>query len=198
MYRVLCKLSPQPKASRKSLLALAGLAVLTLLATLSPASAQTVSVERAKKKQTSDAAGAAGQQAAVDPKTGKLRQPTAAESQALSEQFKRQSGRAAQTPVVTYRLDGSVSVDLTPEYMDAAVVKLNPDGSLSMECVTGLKAAEAKVLEGTAKTADQSQTAGVAKRETRSKQGARAHRVGHTASRRTAKKSTAIATRRGN
>jgi hypothetical protein len=161
------------------------LIALAILATLSTASAQTVSVERAKKKQNSDAAATAGQQAAVDPKTGKLRQPTAAESQALSEQFKRHRGQVGQAPVVTYRLDGSISVDLTPEYMDASVVKLNPDGTLSMECVTGMKAAEAKVLGTEASTANQSQAAGTSNAATRSKRNVKAHRVNHKAGRKT-------------
>src|SRR5215510_6457332 len=42
----------------------------------------------------------------------------------------------------TYMADGTVMVELTEEFMEVSVIKISPDGSKSVECVTGMKAAE--------------------------------------------------------
>jgi len=97
--------------------------------------AQTEKSEEAKAQ-------AAGQQSAVDAKTGKLKQPTVDEAKDLNEAIKRLFDRPTEGLPTTYFADGTVMVALPEEYMEVSVIKINPDGSKSVECVTGMKAAE--------------------------------------------------------
>lgn len=145
---------------------MAALAIFALIVTTGmavPSHAQTAAVERSNKKQAAQSAdkpvGASGQKAAIDSKTGKLRQPTADESKALNEQLNQQSAASSQSHVVTHHSNGAISTELTPEHMDATVIKINPDGTLTMECVKGMKAAEAVVMKAGAKTNQPSQAA---------------------------------------
>jgi hypothetical protein len=85
---------------------------------------------------------AAGQQAAVDAKTGKLRQPTPDEEKELNEAMKKLFDRQPEGLKTTYFADGTVMVALPEAFMEVSVIKINPDGSQSVECVTGMKAAE--------------------------------------------------------
>ena len=39
-------------------------------------------------------------------------------------------------------------VELPEEFMEVSVIKINPDGSKSLECVTGMKAAEESLKAG--------------------------------------------------
>jgi hypothetical protein len=104
-----------------------------------------VAAESKDTKETKTTVHSAGQKAAVDPQTRKLRAPTPEESEALDS--------AAQVPVapevVTTRLpDGSLMAVLPEDFMDATVVQKNPDGTLTMQCVRGTAAADALVREG--------------------------------------------------
>jgi hypothetical protein len=75
---------------------------------------------------------------AVDPVTGKLRAPTAAEREALQAL---QAGatkalvRVAQPTLVERLPDGHVRARLGPEHARYSVARVNPDGTLSLECV---------------------------------------------------------------
>ena len=113
------------------------LVALGLLAASSKTNADEQTVE--KKKATPYSA---GQKAAVDPDTKKLRPPSREESEALDAQAK-----PAVAPAVTPTVlpNGTLKVDLPEEYMDASVAQRNPDGSLTVQCVKGVAAAEALV-----------------------------------------------------
>jgi len=64
----------------------------------------------------------------------------------------------------TYLANGAVMVTLPEEYMEVSVIKINPDGSKSVECVTGMKAAEEKLKAQAAPAkADSTQVAPTAK-----------------------------------
>ncbi len=81
-----------------------------------------------------------GLQVAIDPATGQIRQPTAAESQALARQF---TAKAAGEPQVTRWADGTISMVLTPDYLNVWMVGLSPNGSVNQACVDGFQAGTA-------------------------------------------------------
>lgn len=83
-----------------------------------------------------------GLQVAIDPATGKIRQPTAAESRALAGPFTAKSATAA--PVFTQWADGTISMVLTEEYLNVWLVGVNADGSASQVCVDGSAAGSAQ------------------------------------------------------
>jgi hypothetical protein len=78
-----------------------------------------------------------GLQVAIDPATGQIRQPTAAESQALARQF---MAKATGEPQVTRWADGTLSMVLTADYLNVWQVVLNPNGSVGQVCVDGFQA----------------------------------------------------------
>ncbi|HEX3555587.1 MAG TPA: hypothetical protein VIA62_20385 [Thermoanaerobaculia bacterium] len=80
-----------------------------------------------------------GLMVAIDPATGKVRQPTAAEALALSAHTPMMT-KAAMTssdPQVTTFADGTMSAQLPPDFLNVWLVQINPDGSLSQACVDG-------------------------------------------------------------
>lgn len=83
-----------------------------------------------------------GLQVHVDPATGKLRQPTAAEVKALADAFRaKMAVRSVQGAQVTQHADGSVSAKLGLEALNVWVATVNPDGSISQACIEGVSAA---------------------------------------------------------
>lgn len=91
------------------------------------------------------AAGAASQgvQAHVDPATGQLRQPDAAEAKALADALRARfaSVRSVRAAQVTQHPDGSISATLGPESLNVWVVTVGADGSLNPVCIEGAGAA---------------------------------------------------------
>jgi hypothetical protein len=82
-----------------------------------------------------------GFQAAIDPATRQLRQPTAEESRDLAARLtaKALPGVAK----VTQWADGTLSMVLTEEYQNVWIVGLNADGTVSQICVDGYDAVTA-------------------------------------------------------
>jgi len=75
---------------------------------------------------------------AVDPVTGKLRAPTAAERealQALQAGTTRALVRVAEPTLVEKLPDGRVRARLGPEHAHYSVARVKPDGTLSKDCV---------------------------------------------------------------
>ena len=85
---------------------------------------------------------AGGLQVAIDPATGKIRQPTAEEYRALSVPFAAKSATAA--PILTEWADGTLSMVLTAEYLNVWLVGLNANGTASQVCVDGSAAGSAQ------------------------------------------------------
>jgi hypothetical protein len=81
-----------------------------------------------------------GMQVALDPVTGGIRQPTAAESQALGARPTFMTKAASSAQVTTFA-DGTMSAVLPADNLNVWVVQLNADGSLSQVCVDGANAA---------------------------------------------------------
>lgn len=85
----------------------------------------------------------AGLQVAVDPVTHQLRQPTAAESQALMAQTLMMT-KDAGGPQITTWADGTMSAVLTTDYLNVWLAAIGADGSLNQICVDGADAATAQ------------------------------------------------------
>jgi hypothetical protein len=131
---------------RRKLVWTAGVTIVALAMTLILGAGTVVFAQKAhmdkSDKKDEGKAQAAGQQSVVDAKTDKLRQPTPDEPDALNEAMKKLFDRTTEGLKTTYMADGTVKVELTEEFMEVSVIKINPDGSKSVECVTGMKAAE--------------------------------------------------------
>lgn len=86
------------------------------------------------------------QKVAVDPATGKVRQPTAEESRALAE-LARMVSRPVESLPVQVHDNGMLSVNLEDAFMDVALVRLTPDGHLEQGCLHLLDEATRFLLE---------------------------------------------------
>jgi hypothetical protein len=97
------------------------------------------------------AIGASGQQVSIDSKTGKLRQPTQEEIQALVAGMKLNDsteGLSAKTVG-----NGSTMLNIEGRFENTLIMKKNADGSVSTSCVSNSKQAEAFLKADTAKAA---------------------------------------------
>lgn len=86
----------------------------------------------------------AGMRAFINPKTKKLRNPTAKELRRLQRQSKKKalSNNAAtiqEAPVEKVLPSGAVALEVGERGMSYAVAKRNPDGSIATECDTESK-----------------------------------------------------------
>lgn len=97
-----------------------------------------------------EAAIPSGVSVAIDPATGKVRQPTPAEVEALDRSFKSMFGSslsAAAQPATVWP-DGTVALALTDEYLNIWVARINPDGSMTHGCVDDPDQANAFIAGG--------------------------------------------------
>jgi hypothetical protein len=98
----------------------------------------------------------AGQTVSVDPKTGRLRQLTLEEARNLAEALRSQFGRdQSRPPAVITEANGTMTAEVPEDYMEVAVLKLNPDGTMSVDCVRGMSAATQAVENLAPATGDQ-------------------------------------------
>jgi len=88
--------------------------------------------------------GAAGLQVAVDPATHQLRQPTAAEVQALTAQGRAMSMAKSGDVQITAFADGTLSAVLSEDYLNVWLAAVGADGSVAQICVDGSDAATAQ------------------------------------------------------
>ena len=93
------------------------------------------------------AAGQSGMVVVRDPKTGQLRPPTAAESQALLGKSADQ--RKAPPHVAGIGPGGSRKVQLGKSAMVYSVARKNPDGTFTEQCVSSEHAAHAAIADKT-------------------------------------------------
>ncbi len=119
--------------------AAAGIVVVAGVLFLSP----TAFAEEAKSTAPAvESAGKAAPRMVVvkDPQTGELRAPTAQEIEALKAVSPAPKlSVSGQATTVEKLLSGRVRAKLGPEYMRYSVVRRNPDGKLSEQCVPGSK-----------------------------------------------------------
>jgi hypothetical protein len=72
---------------------------------------------------------------AIDPRTGRLRAPTPEERRALIEKSRRSLALVAGRTVVETDPDGRKRAHLGPEFFRWSLVRKNPDGTLSFDCL---------------------------------------------------------------
>lgn len=82
----------------------------------------------------------AGMQVSIDPVTGRLRQPTAAESRALAEAFQKAFGHNGLTRKAVVQKDASGMLTLQVDFsqLDYSVAEIRPDGTVATRCVGGV------------------------------------------------------------
>jgi hypothetical protein len=78
-----------------------------------------------------------GMRAAIDAKTGRLRQPTLVELRQLDEATPRTGVRRSVALSQRVHADGTVSMPLDPDLMSYSVVQVAADGALAQRCVDG-------------------------------------------------------------
>ncbi|MEJ7615809.1 MAG: PA domain-containing protein [Pyrinomonadaceae bacterium] len=84
-----------------------------------------------------------GAQVAVDPRTGKLRQPTPEEARALAQSMQKLYNRSTKGLTLTRHPDGMKSVDLKGRFLNFSVANTNPDGTIATTCVSSAEEAAA-------------------------------------------------------
>ena len=90
----------------------------------------------------------AGMQVAIDAKTGRLRQPTAAEAQQLLGGLRGMLKASPRPTVAEVHKDGTLSLVLGDEYLSFSLAKVGADGALVQACVDSVPAAEAFLIGG--------------------------------------------------
>jgi hypothetical protein len=107
-----------------------GLAAATVLSLAAPAYA-------AKARQAKAPAPAAnsGMMVAIDPATGKIRQPTVAETKALVAGIQEMTKGSLAQPELKQFSDGTMSVDLSGSFLNISMAQVQPDGSIREVCV---------------------------------------------------------------
>lgn len=83
-----------------------------------------------------------GLQVAIDPATGKIRQPTAAESRALADLTGQFTAKSA--PQVTQFADGTISMVVPDDLLNVWMVSLGANGTVGQMCVDGSAAGSAQ------------------------------------------------------
>src|SRR4051794_867361 len=106
-------------------LAALGLAVATVLSLAAPAFAG----------EKPAAAKGHGMMAAIDPATGKLRQPTAAESKALAAGVESLLKSSASTLQAKQAAEGTMSVALGTSFLNIWIARVGRDGAIQQICV---------------------------------------------------------------
>ena len=86
-----------------------------------------------------------GVTAAIDPATGKLRQPTAEESKALALGIQSMLKRSINSLQIQQTPDGTMSLDLGSAFLNISIAQMGPDGLLHESCVNDPESAKALV-----------------------------------------------------
>lgn len=123
---------------------------LVLVAGLSSAAIAQGPKKQSQKPQT-DTVVVAGRKVAIDRATGKLRQPTPAESRKLAAALKNMVNRSSDGLTVVSRPNGMKSVDLQGRFQSATVAVRNANGTISEQCVQNEAEAKAALTRGKAK-----------------------------------------------
>ena len=115
---------------------------LTLAATASAGPGRAPAQSTEPQRVESD--GGAGVQVAIDPQTGKIRQPTPEEIEQLNGSVQSMFGKSlAAAPQAVAWPDGTVALAVGDEYLNVWVARINPDGTQSQTCVDSADSAGA-------------------------------------------------------
>jgi hypothetical protein len=107
-----------------------GLAAATVLSLAAPAYAA-----KGQRAKVPAPAANSGLMVAIDPATGKIRQPTAAEAKALVAGIQEMTKASAVQPELKQSSDGTMSVDLSSSFLNISMVQVQADGSIREVCV---------------------------------------------------------------
>ena len=94
-----------------------------------------------------------GVQVAIDPKTGKVQQPTPDQAAALAAQLEHMLSRDTEGLAATELPDGTLMIALDDTFEDVAMASVDPRGRVRLHCVDDAKQAIA-ILNGTAKISE--------------------------------------------
>ncbi len=119
-------------------LAALGLATATVLSLTAPAFA-------GEKPAVNKGQGAGNGLMAATDASGKLRQPTAAESKALAAGVESMLKLAPSSLQAKQTADGTMSVNLGTSFLNISIAQVGPDGTLQQICVDSAAAANAIV-----------------------------------------------------
>src|SRR3954468_1672683 len=90
--------------------------------------------------------GEAGLRVYIDPATGRIKQPTEADKQALEKAMAPLfANRLKKNVTVTQFADGTVSMSLAEQFLNVALVTTNANGTLQAACVSSLDEATAVI-----------------------------------------------------
>jgi hypothetical protein len=103
-----------------------GLATATVLSLAAPAFAA---------KPTQAPTAQSGLMVAIDPATGKVRQPTAAETRALVAGIQTMTKASTAKLELKQFADGTMSVNLADTFLNVSMAQVQPDGSVRQLCV---------------------------------------------------------------
>ena len=117
---------------------------LLLLIIAAPALAQNAATDPVP---VPDTEASAAQKAAIDPATGRLRGITPEEARALIDSVSRELSQSGDGLTLVYHPNGMVSIDLEDRFQTAALVRVEPDGTLRAQCVSTVEEAE-RFLKG--------------------------------------------------
>ncbi|MEO6192259.1 MAG: hypothetical protein ABIS20_04570 [Thermoanaerobaculia bacterium] len=107
-----------------------GLAAATVLSLTAPAYAA-----KGRRAKAPAPTAQSGMMVAIDPATGKIRQPTAAESKALVAGIQEMTKASSVQPELKQLADGTMSVDLSSSFLNISMAQVQPDGSIREVCV---------------------------------------------------------------
>ena len=140
---------PKPKKSRRLLMIFIASAVVAV-ATTTVVSKHLASANLRETQTVAEAARpqyrtvrVVGQDIQVDTQTGQLRPLSPQEAQQLADGLKRMLNRSTDGLVEVQHADGSVSMDHDGRFQNAAVARVNEDGTLTQSCVDSPEAAAA-------------------------------------------------------
>jgi hypothetical protein len=90
-----------------------------------------------------------GVQVAIDPRTGRVQQPTAEQAQALASALQHMLSRESEDMPVTQLPDGTLMVNLEDTFQEVAMASVDKRGRVRLQCVNDAAQAMA-ILNGTA------------------------------------------------
>ena len=140
-----------------ALLATAALALgLAATAWAGPGRPVSQSPDAAREADAAAPSASPGLSVAVDPATGKVRQPTAEEREALDRSFRSLFSKSmTAAPAASVFPDGTIALALTDEYLNVWVARVNPDGSITQGCVGSPGEADAFHAESAAQALEE-------------------------------------------
>jgi hypothetical protein len=111
------------------------------------AQSNTKSTHKQTDKKDVGTAKVAGMQVAIDPKTGRLRQPTPEERAKLAKALGMSLNRSEDGLKVVRYANGMERVDLNGRFQSLSVAKVGANGKVQERCVTNPKEAQAFLNE---------------------------------------------------